>query len=115
MSLWDWLADGDIIVADSGLAAAADARFEAIADYHQNRVEALKTPLKGKTKLGAALYRPLPPDALYLSRDEWTAHIAAAAGTAARRWKPRRAAPESSPASKIAQSSTAAAQKSSTA
>ncbi|TPE60579.1 transcription-repair coupling factor [Sandaracinobacter neustonicus] len=83
VTLWDWLAEGDIIVADSGLAAAADARFEAIADYHQNRVEALKTPLKGKTKLGAALYRPLPPEALYLGRDEWAAHIAAAHQTSA--------------------------------
>jgi transcription-repair coupling factor (superfamily II helicase) len=81
VTLWDWLAPTDILVTDSGAQAAADARFEAIADYHQNRVEALKSPPKGKAKLGAAIYRPLPPEALYLSPDEWAGHIARAHAT----------------------------------
>ena len=81
VTVWDWLAPTDILVTDSGAQAAADARFEAIADYHQNRVEALKSPPKGKAKLGAAIYRPLPPDALYLSPEEWAGHLAAAHAT----------------------------------
>ncbi|PZU49987.1 MAG: transcription-repair coupling factor [Sphingomonas sp.] len=78
VTLWDWIGADDIVVADSGTPAAADARFDAIADYHQNRTEALKAPPKGKVKLGASVYRPLPPESLYLGRDEWDAHLARA-------------------------------------
>ena len=84
VTLWDWIDPQDVVVADSGVGSAADARFDAIADYHQNRTEALKTPAKGKAvKLGASVYRPLPPDSLYLHRDEWDAHLAAAHSTTA--------------------------------
>ena len=37
-TLFDHLGDDDIIVRDAGDAGAADARFEAIADYYENRV-----------------------------------------------------------------------------
>ncbi|MCG2839391.1 transcription-repair coupling factor [Sandaracinobacter sp. RS1-74] len=74
VTLFDWLGDSDIILTDSGVGAAAEARFEAIADYHQNRLAALKAPAgKGKAKLGASVYRPLEADALYLSPGEWKA------------------------------------------
>jgi transcription-repair coupling factor (superfamily II helicase) len=79
VTLLDWLSPRDLILTDSGLSAAADARFEAIGDYHQNRVEALNTPVKGRTaKLGSAVYRPLEPEALYLPRSEWEAALARA-------------------------------------
>ena len=78
VTLFDWLGDGDVLVADSGVPSAADGRYEAITDYYQNRFEALRTPPKGKAKLGAAVYRPLEPDQLYLDRGEWDARLAAA-------------------------------------
>jgi transcription-repair coupling factor (superfamily II helicase) len=62
-SLFDHLSPGDLIVRDSGVAGAADARFEAIADYYQNRV---------RTQSGdAGSYRPLEPETLYFPRGEW--------------------------------------------
>jgi transcription-repair coupling factor (superfamily II helicase) len=71
VTLFDWLGDGDMLVTDPGLQSAVDARYEAITDYYQNRFEALRTPQKGKAKLGAAVYRPLEPDQLYLGCAEW--------------------------------------------
>ncbi len=62
-TLVDHLGDNDIIVRDSGDAGAADARFDAIADYYENRVRAQSSD--------PGSYRPLEPETLYLSRDEW--------------------------------------------
>ncbi len=74
VTLADWVAEGDIWLADGGALAAADARFEAIADYQQNRVAALADSFpKTRAKLGASVYRPLPADSLYLAREEWAA------------------------------------------
>ena len=73
VTLFDWLGDTDIMVTDGGLEAASEARFEAIHDYYDNRVAALKEPVRGKSKLGAAIYRPLKPEALYLAAADFTA------------------------------------------
>ncbi|WP_380875496.1 transcription-repair-coupling factor [Sphingomonas sp. DBB INV C78] len=67
-TLFDHLRDDDIIVRDAGDEGAADARFEAIADYHANRVRA-QTSDPGS-------YRPIEPKALYLPTDEWHAVVA---------------------------------------
>jgi len=67
-TLFDHLDDADIIVRGGGIEGAADARFEAIADYHQNRERAQTTDVGS--------YRPLPPDALYLPRAEWDGFVA---------------------------------------
>jgi len=67
-TLFDHLQDEDVIVREAGTPAAADARFESIADYHQNRVRA-QTSDPGS-------YRPLEPSSLYLDRDEWEGVIA---------------------------------------
>jgi transcription-repair coupling factor (superfamily II helicase) len=86
VTLFDWVgaAPGDrgpagrvddLVLLDGGVEAAATARFEAIADYHQNRVAVLAEPSRGKAKLGAALYRPLPPEALYLSDEDYHARL----------------------------------------
>lgn len=64
-TLFDHLGKDDIIVRDAGSTGAADARFEAIADYHENRVRAASSD--------PGSYRPLAPEALYLARDEWAA------------------------------------------
>jgi transcription-repair coupling factor (superfamily II helicase) len=67
-TLFDHLSDADIVVRDAGDAGAADARFEAIEDYHQNRVRAQSSD--------AGSYRPLDPATLYLSRVEWERLVA---------------------------------------
>jgi transcription-repair coupling factor (superfamily II helicase) len=62
-TLFEHLADDDIVVRDAHDAGAADARFEAIADYYENRKRAQSSD--------PGSYRPLEPETLYLARDEW--------------------------------------------
>jgi len=69
-TLFDYLGPDDVIVRDAGAEKAAEQRFEAIADYHDNRQAALSTA-KGS-------YRPLPPERLYLSDAEWRERLASA-------------------------------------
>ncbi|WP_097091678.1 transcription-repair coupling factor [Novosphingobium sp. Chol11] len=57
------LGDDTLVVLDHGVAGAAEARFEAIRDYHANRVQAKSSD--------PGAYRPLEPKALYLDADEW--------------------------------------------
>ncbi|WP_448664840.1 transcription-repair coupling factor [Sphingomonas sp. CJ20] len=64
-TLFDHLPGGSVIVRDVATHGAGQQRFEAIADYQQNRVRAEST--------APGSYRPLDADALYLSPDEWTA------------------------------------------
>src|SRR4051812_13400565 len=66
-TLFDHLAPEDIVVRDAHDAGAADARFEAVGDYYENRRRAQSSD--------AGSYRPLEPDSLYLPRDEWQALI----------------------------------------
>ncbi|MBH1991458.1 MAG: transcription-repair coupling factor [Sphingomonadaceae bacterium] len=66
--LADHLGADTVLIRDHGVAGAADARFEAIRDYHANRVQA-KTSDPGA-------YRPLKPDSLYLDAAEWDAAVA---------------------------------------
>lgn len=68
VTLFDHLSDDDIVVRDAGDAGAADARFEAIDDYYQNRTRAQSSD--------PGSYRPLEPNSLYLGRTEWEAQIA---------------------------------------
>ena len=68
-TLFDHLGDDDIIIRDAGTSGAADARFEAIADYFQNRERAQSSD--------PGSYRPLPPEALHFSRGEWDALVKA--------------------------------------
>jgi len=61
--LAEHLPEGTIWVRDSGVAAAAESRFEAIKDYHANRVQAAAA--------SPGAYRPLAPDQLYLAGEQW--------------------------------------------
>ncbi|AOH85374.1 transcription-repair coupling factor [Sphingomonas panacis] len=63
VTLFDHLGGDAVIVRDSGVQAAAEQRFEAINDYHANRVKALTNE--------PGSYRPLPPSALYLTAKEF--------------------------------------------
>jgi transcription-repair coupling factor (superfamily II helicase) len=67
-TLFDHLSEDDLVIRDAGVAGAADARFEAIADYYQNRARSQSTDIGS--------YRPIEPETLYLSRGEWERTIA---------------------------------------
>ena len=66
--LAEHLPEGTFWIRDGGTTGAADARFEAIRDYHANRVAAAGA--------SPGSYRPLPPDRLYLTSEEWTEALA---------------------------------------
>jgi len=67
-TLFDHLGGDDLVVRDTHDSGAADARFEAIADYYENRKRAQSSD--------PGSYRPLEPETLYLSRKEWDGLIA---------------------------------------
>ncbi len=67
-TLFDHLSPADVIVRDAGTIGAADARFESVEDYYQNRARAQSTD--------PGSYRPLRPETLYLGTDEWEQLIA---------------------------------------
>ncbi len=69
-TLFDHLGDDAVMVRDAGAVAAAEARFEAITDYHGNRVKAQSSD--------PGSYRPLPPDALYLTARDFAQQLDAA-------------------------------------
>jgi transcription-repair coupling factor (superfamily II helicase) len=66
-TLFDHLSEHDIVIRDSSADKALEARREAIEDYYQNRVRAIQSE--------PGSYRPLEPEALYLSRDEWSSLV----------------------------------------
>ncbi len=68
-SLFDHLGTNDVVVIDQGALGAAEERLTDISDYHDQRGR-----IAGE-KRGS--YRPLKPDALYLTRAEFDAALAA--------------------------------------
>ena len=68
VTLFDHLAADDLMVIDSGALGAGEERLTDIADYFASRSET-----SGKS---AGSYRPLDPDALYLTRAELDAQLA---------------------------------------
>ncbi|MGN6357509.1 MAG: transcription-repair coupling factor [Novosphingobium sp.] len=66
---FDHLADGDLAIIDGAALAAADERFTDLADYF-----AARTDTSGKAP---GSYRPLKPEALHLTRDEFDRQQAA--------------------------------------
>jgi transcription-repair coupling factor (superfamily II helicase) len=70
-TLFDYLGDAPIAIEPQGEDAARE-RLKQIADYYEARREALEHPGSG------AIYRPLPPNRLYLTEDEWHSLLGAA-------------------------------------
>ena len=68
VTLFDHLDDKDTVVIDKASLAAADERIKDIADYYGQR-----TAASGQAK---GSYRPLKPDALYLTEDEFNTALA---------------------------------------
>ncbi|OAN83363.1 transcription-repair coupling factor [Erythrobacter sp. EhN03] len=69
-TLFDHLGKDDLVVIDQAALVAADERVKDISDYHDQR-KAITGQAKGN-------YRPLAPDALYLSDTEFREALAAA-------------------------------------
>src|SRR3954466_2310329 len=67
-TLFDYL-DGAVIAIEPLGEDAARERFKQIADYYEARREAMEHPG------GGAIYKPLPPDRLYLTDAEWTERL----------------------------------------
>ncbi len=63
-TLFDYLGDAAIAIEPQSEDAARE-RFTQISDYYEARREALEHPG------GGAVYKPLPPNRLYLTDDEW--------------------------------------------
>ena len=70
-TLFDYLPDA-VIVLEPLVEEAASERLSQIADYYSARVEALEA---GQTPL----YKPLPPELLYFTPDQWTESLRRAA------------------------------------
>lgn len=69
-TVFELVPDDAVIVLDHALDDAAQSRAEAIADHFMGRAEILSD------KADEQRYRPLQPDALYLTPDEWTGRLA---------------------------------------
>jgi transcription-repair coupling factor (superfamily II helicase) len=66
-TLFDHLSADDLVVIDAAAMGAADERLDDFDDYYRQRQET--------TAQAAGSYRPLPPEALYLSRAEFSAEL----------------------------------------
>jgi transcription-repair coupling factor (superfamily II helicase) len=64
-TLFDYLPDAPLTF-DQSAEAAMTARHEQIAEFYDARQEA-----RGKASFGAAPYKPLPPERLYIPENEW--------------------------------------------
>ncbi len=65
----DYLPSGTAILLDDQFGDAKRARFDTIADHFASRVALAQTTSAGE----GGIYRPLPPDRLYLTPEEWDA------------------------------------------
>ena len=70
-TLFEHVPDRVVTVRDTATEGAAQQRFEAIADYHQNRARAESS--------APGSYRPLPTNTLYLAPEQWARALDAAA------------------------------------
>jgi len=71
-TLFDYLGNAPVVIEPQGEDAAIE-RFKQIADYYDARREAMGHPGSG------AIYKPLPPDRLYLTGQEWKQRLSDAA------------------------------------
>ncbi|MDR3466198.1 MAG: transcription-repair coupling factor [Xanthobacteraceae bacterium] len=69
-TLFDYLGAAPVVIEPQGEEAARE-RLAQIGDYYEARREALDQPGSG------VVYKPLPPDRLYLGAEEWSARLEA--------------------------------------
>ena len=69
-TLFDYLPDA-ILSFDQDVDIVVGERIEMIADYHDARQSMLNVPGGRSSEDTATVYKPVPPDALFISADEW--------------------------------------------
>ena len=74
-TLFDYLPRSVVMLAHQAQEAKA-ARLELVRDYYQTREQFRRNPPDEKSGIKAPLYKPLKPEALYLSDADWTALLA---------------------------------------
>jgi transcription-repair coupling factor (superfamily II helicase) len=70
-TLFDFIGDAPVVL-DHLTGEAHTERLDTIADYYAAR----KSAMDGQGSGGGAPYKPLPPDRLYLTADDWTKRLA---------------------------------------
>ncbi|MFC6856719.1 transcription-repair coupling factor [Marivibrio halodurans] len=73
-TLFDYLPEGPVIL-DHQSDEAVTARLDLVRDHHAARQEDLEIALKRKDADAPPLYKPLPPDMLYLTDRDWKAAL----------------------------------------
>ncbi len=76
-TLFDFIGDGLIFLDHLADEAAAE-RLDAIRDHYDARAEDAETRRPKNSEFSAPAYQPLTPDALYLSDEDWSGHLAPA-------------------------------------
>ncbi len=71
-TLFDYLPDAPMVIGHLVEHGLAD-RLEQVRDHYEARKEAVEKSTAG----GSVPYKPIQPNALYLTQDEWRAHVAA--------------------------------------
>lgn len=69
VTIFDYVS-GATVSLDTLADDAVDDRYDIIKDYYDNRKTAMDAP-KNKLSLGNVVYKPLPPEGLYLTKEEW--------------------------------------------
>ena len=75
-TLFDYLGDAPVVL-DHQVAEALSARLDLVRDHYAARKEDLEIAQKRKDADAPPLYKPIPPDHLYLALGEWVEDLAA--------------------------------------
>jgi len=75
-TLFDFVGDGLVFLDHLGDESAAE-RLGAITDHYNARAEDAEQTRPRNSEFSAPAYQPLPPDALYLTEEEWTGRLGA--------------------------------------
>ncbi len=73
-TLFDFV-DGGLVFSDYLADEAADARFASINDHYEARAEDAEAVRPRNSEFSAPAYRPLKPEMLYLTPDEWRTRL----------------------------------------
>ncbi len=73
-TLFDFFGDS-LVFLDHLADEAADERFAAISDYYEARAEDAEATRPRGSEFAAPAYRPIKPEALYLTTEEWRARL----------------------------------------
>ncbi len=75
VTIFDYLPEATVSL-DTLDEEAVESRYDIIHDYYDSRKGAMDQP-KNKLALSTVVYKPLPPELLYLTKDEWAGRLGA--------------------------------------